>query len=91
MTHSKKTSTVTSKGQVTIPKEVRTHLHVHAGDRVEFRIGGEGEVHLLPLTRPVRDLYGILERPGVEPVSQEEADRTIAETVAERDLRTRRR
>jgi AbrB family looped-hinge helix DNA binding protein len=39
-------STITSKGQVTIPVEVRRHLGLHQGDRISFVIDDEGHVEL---------------------------------------------
>ena len=57
-------ATLTSKGQVTIPKEVREALHVDAGDRVQFFIRGDGVVELRPRTVDLKDLYGILEHRG---------------------------
>lgn len=42
-------TTLTSKGQVTIPKHIRDALHLEPGCAIEFRINGEGEV---VLTRP---------------------------------------
>jgi AbrB family looped-hinge helix DNA binding protein len=83
------TATITSKGQVTIPKAIRQHLRVAEGDRVEFRVGEDGAVRLAPLSRSVRDLYGMLHRPGRKPVSVEEMDEAIAAGRAEADRRTR--
>lgn len=37
-------ATITSKGRITLPREVREHLHVGKGDRVEFEIERDGEV-----------------------------------------------
>jgi AbrB family looped-hinge helix DNA binding protein len=37
-------ATVTSKGQVTIPKRVRERLQIEAGDRLEFVVTEEGEL-----------------------------------------------
>ncbi len=37
-------TTVTSKGQVTIPKPVRDHLGIAPGSRVEFRRAADGSV-----------------------------------------------
>jgi AbrB family looped-hinge helix DNA binding protein len=57
-----KTSSVSSKGQVTIPQEVRTRLGLHAGDRVEFVM--EGDRTILRPTRapenPFRKYMGSL-------------------------------
>ena len=54
------TATVTSKGQITIPKSVRSSLHLQAGDRVSFVVHGHSEVVLTPVTRSVDDVYGKL-------------------------------
>ena len=53
-------ATVTSKGQVTIPKEVRDALHLKQGDRLEFVVDADGTVRIQPLKVDVRDLFGIV-------------------------------
>jgi AbrB family looped-hinge helix DNA binding protein len=40
------TTTLTSKGQVTIPKKVREALHLQPGNAVEFAVNASGEVVL---------------------------------------------
>ena len=42
-------ATVTSKGQVTIPKAVRDFLGIGPGSKVEFRRTGDGKVIVVPL------------------------------------------
>ena len=37
------TSTITSKGQVTIPKEIRDYLQLHIGDHLQFMIDRKGK------------------------------------------------
>ena len=56
------TATVTSKGQITIPREVRDHLHVGTGDKIDFVIEANGAVRISPLVGSVRELYGFLRR-----------------------------
>ena len=56
------TSTVTSKGQTTIPKDVRDRLRLHPGDRVEFIIENDA-VFIRAASRPVTDLRGFLPKP----------------------------
>ena len=58
------TATLTSKGQLTIPKLVRNKLHLHAGDRVSFVVHGNSEAVLKPVKRSVDDVFGLLQRPG---------------------------
>lgn len=52
-------ATVTSKGQITIPVEVRRHLGVNAGDRVAFMLADDGSVRVRrPHYRSVAELAG---------------------------------
>ena len=71
------TATLTSKGQTTIPKEVRDHLHLNAGDRIDFVIGSDGTVRLQPVTRDIREMYGLLRRKGQRPLRVAEMDDAI--------------
>ncbi len=76
------TATVSSKSQITIPKEVRDALRVYAGDRVSFLVRDDGVVELRPETVDLKELYGMLKYTG-KPVSVEEMDEGIAQSVAE--------
>jgi AbrB family looped-hinge helix DNA binding protein len=53
------TATLTSKGQITIPAEVRLALHVDAGDRVEFVQIEPGRFELVAANRSVTELKGL--------------------------------
>jgi antitoxin PrlF len=68
---------LTSKGQITIPKQVRERLNLRTGDRVEFTIEGEDRVVLRPARGSVLDLEGSLHRPGSAAVGLDELDRVI--------------
>jgi antitoxin PrlF len=83
-------STVTSKGQITLPKEVREHLHIAEGDRVDFRIEKDGSVRLAPVSGSVRDLYGCLRRAEVPSPSLEDLEEALMESLAADDERIRR-
>ena len=71
-------STLTSKGQITLPKAVRDHLHVAPGDRVDFVIETSGLVMVRPARSRLSELDGMLKRSGQRPVSIEEMDEAIA-------------
>jgi antitoxin PrlF len=75
------TATLTSKGQITIPAEVRRVLNVDAGDRVEFVQVEPGRFELIAATRSVRELKGLFGRPA-RTVSIGEMNRAIAEQGA---------
>jgi AbrB family looped-hinge helix DNA binding protein len=82
-------ATLTSKGQVTIPKAVREHLGLDTGARVDFVIDRDGTVVLRPVTRHVRELAGLLHRPGRRAVSVQEMDAAIRSAAVRRASRHR--
>lgn len=82
------TATITSKGQITLPKAVREHLHVAQGDQLEFVIGPAGNVELRPFGGSARRLMEIVRRP-VARRSLEELDRELGDALAEDDARIR--
>lgn len=69
-------STITSKGQATLPKDVSKMLRLQPGDKLRY-ILLDGEVRILR-ARPVLDLEGALKRPGQKPVTLAEMDEAIA-------------
>lgn len=83
-------TTITSKGQITLPREVREHLHVGEGDRVEFEIERDGEVRVRPVTGSMDELFGMLRRPGAPVRSLRAIDDAIATLAREEDERVRR-
>jgi AbrB family looped-hinge helix DNA binding protein len=70
------TSTLTSKGQTTIPKDIRERLNLHPGDRLEFVIDEDGRVLVLPASIDASELAGML-KPPARPVSLAEMNRAI--------------
>ena len=72
---------ITSKGQATIPKAIRDHLGLHAGDRVKFFIHPDGSVVLLPKL-PVSALRGIVKAKRI--VTIEEMTDAVTASAAER-------
>jgi AbrB family looped-hinge helix DNA binding protein len=84
------TTTITSKGQITLPKEVREHLGLGEGDRIEFVIQPGGDVQMRPVTGSVRALYGMLRREGAPAPSLDALERTLVESLGEDDARIRK-
>ena len=67
---------LTSKGQITIPKDIREHLKLGQGDKVEFFVESDGVVVMWPVKSDVRKLKGIVPLPD-KPVTLEEMKESI--------------
>jgi antitoxin PrlF len=74
-------STVTSKGQITIPKEIRDHLGLKRGDRLEFVKDRTGRISLRAINTDFRSLKGIIKSPYKRPITLKEMDEAIARGV----------
>ena len=71
------TATLTSKGQITLPKKVRDQLRVRTGDTVDFVIGAGGDIHVRAGSVDVSALRGSLHRPTRRPVSVDRMNEAI--------------
>ena len=74
-------ATITSKGQVTLPKAIRDRFHLEPGDRIEFILERDDILRVEPVTEPVTQLKGMLPKPAV-PVTLQEMDEAIARAAA---------
>jgi antitoxin PrlF len=86
-------STLTSKGQITIPKEVRERLGVKEGDRLIFQFDERGYLSLRPESEgPLGRLPGLLRHLAKEqPVTVEEMKEAVREGAVERFERSLKR
>ena len=82
-------ASLTSKGQITIPKVIRELLQVKTGDRVEFVVDGDQVV--LRGTLDFRSLRGLLHQAGRKPVSLKEMDAAVAKAHAGRHKSPKRK
>lgn len=71
-------STVTTKGQITIPIEIRNKFHLKSGDEIEFFILESGKIECIPVTTSIKELKGFLPKPKKR-VSLEDMDTVIRE------------
>jgi len=76
------TATLTSKGQLTLPKALRDAFKLRAGSRVVFTLN-EGEAVLTPMSCGVDDVFGALKRKGQKPVAVDEMNAAICRRLAE--------
>ena len=70
------TSTLTSKGQATIPKDIRKRLNLHPGERLGLVIDEDGRVLVLPASIDASELAGML-KPPARPVSVNGMNRAV--------------
>jgi len=66
---------LTSKGQTTIPKEIRDSLSMKAGDRMTFTLMPDSTIVLRVKTKRVTELAGVLHKKGRKPVPVERLSR----------------
>jgi AbrB family looped-hinge helix DNA binding protein len=83
------TATMTSKGQLTVPKEIRDRLGLRPGDRVEFLPGGDERAVVLRKRRTLslEEVLGSLPSNGVTPTleqMEEDLGAAVVESVARR-------
>jgi AbrB family looped-hinge helix DNA binding protein len=71
------TATLTSKGQITLPKVIRERLRVDSGDQVDFVVNDRGDIVVRAANADVADLKGLLKREGRRAVSVEKMNAAI--------------
>jgi AbrB family looped-hinge helix DNA binding protein len=76
-------ATITSKGQITIPKEVREALSLQAGHRVAFLVRADGVAEMRPENVDLMSLFGAI-KPRVKGVSLEDMDEAIRRAAGRR-------
>lgn len=79
-------ATITSKGQVTIPQEIRERLRLRSGQKLQFIVEEGNRVAVVPVYRRLSELAGILPKPK-RTVSLEEMDEAIRQAAVNRYLR----
>jgi len=70
-------STITSKGQITLPRQIRDILHLSSGDKVDFYVRDDGHVELVPIKRSIRDMKAMIP-PPVRGVTLEDMNAAIS-------------
>ena len=70
-------ATLTTKGQVTIPKIIRESLKLNTGDKIEIIVTEKREAIIRPVSKKVDDIFCKLHKPGRKTVSLEAMDDAI--------------
>jgi antitoxin PrlF len=71
------TATLTSKGRITIPAQIRASLGLNTGDRIEFVAIGDGKFAIMAATHSARNLKGLIRKPA-KAVSIEDMNQVAA-------------
>lgn len=74
--------TMTSKGQTTVPAEIRELLKLKPGDRIRYVVRN-GEVTLKAKNKRLVDLAGVLHRPGMPTMAIEDMNEIIGDAVVD--------
>ena len=75
------TATLTSKGQTTIPKDVREGLSLKAGDKLDFHLLSNASVNLRVRRGSLDDFIGVLNEPGRKAMTGADVKTAIARTL----------
>lgn len=82
-------ATITSKGQITLPKEIREQLGLVVGSKLDFSIEADGSLRVRPLRRGAADLFGLLHDPDRAASTVEQMNEAVGQYLAEDDERIR--
>ena len=75
---------LTSKGRITIPRDIRARLKLKLGDTLRFRVTDSGQVIIEAAEYRISELYGFLHRKNMKPVSVEAMDGAIRQKFKKR-------
>ena len=77
------TATITTKGQITIPKAIRDSLMLSAGDKIEFVLIDKREALIRPVSKKVDEVFGLLHKRSRKVISVEEMNKKIRQKLKE--------
>lgn len=83
-------ATLTSKGQITVPKEIRDALALDAGAKLDFSIQSDGTLSVRPMKRSVSSIVGLLRVPAAKSATVKELDRALQDHLAAKHDRIQR-
>lgn len=78
-------ATVSSKGQVVIPRPMRKALGIHAGSELIFEVHKSGILEVKPVKRSIKMFFGRCKRKGQTTLSISDIDQAIGKAVLDND------
>ena len=79
-------ATLTSKGQVTLPKAIRDRLQLDAGAKLDFQLMPDDTITVRAVKPDARRIRGLLRSPHSRPLSVEEVDAGVDRLLAEKQV-----
>lgn len=80
-------ATLSSKGQLTLPKEIRDQLGLGVGSKLDLSVEADGSLRARPLRRGAADLFGLLHDAGRVASTVEQMDAAVGRHLAADDER----
>ena len=77
-------ATLTSKGQITVPKEIRDRLGLDAGSMLDFQVLPDNTITARTVKPEARRIRGLLKSPHAGPLTVEQMDEGIAKHLREK-------
>ena len=77
-------ATLTSKGQITLPKEIRDRLGLDAGSMLDFQVLADNTITARTIKPDARRIRGLLKSPHAGPLTVEQMDAGIAKHLGEK-------
>jgi antitoxin PrlF len=80
-------ATLTSKGQITLPKEIRDRLQLDAGATLDFELLPDNTIVARPVKADARRIRGLLKSPHSRPLSVEDMDQGVERHLQDKHAR----
>ena len=84
-------ATLTSKGQITLPKESRDRLGLDAGSMLDFQVLPDNTITARTVKPDARRIRGLLKSPHAGPLTVEQMDEGVAKNLREKHASSSRR
>ena len=77
-------ATLTSKGQITLPKEIRDRLGLNAGSTLDFQVLEDNTITARPVEPDARRIRGLLKSPHAIPPTVKQMDEAVSKLLRDR-------
>ena len=82
-------ATLTSKGQITLPKEIRERLGLDAGSMLDFQILADNTITARQVLPDARRIRGLLKSPHARPLTVEQMDEAVSKLLRDKHASAR--